>query len=301
MSFWSTGLWIFLGDDFLKCSRIQHFLVRQWIQLCVNLRCLRIPRNAWIDSGYTFASIYGALRISAQCLDRQWIQFSFVYGFFFSYFSAMLGLTVDTYCRARRRVGSGMAIAGLLVTMISRCVHFVVGRPVESSQVHSLRQFQLLVLPAGMRSRLFGALCIGTGPGGYVHRDMTPIIRCIRAVVWTKTLLLHLVRTTTTTTTTRARSWTDTRVFMPCPHNNHHSHHTGSHRFVNTLLSVAISWLSPAVDLVWVMEMVPRSGEGSDDCARGADTSSRRWLRCWRRCPTTRTQRWTPRTTAYGH
>ena len=29
--------------------------------------------------------------------------------------------------------------------------------------------------------------------------------------------------------------------------------------------------------------------------------SSRRWQRCWQRCPTTRSQRWTPRTTAYGH
>ena len=43
----------------------------------------------------------------------------------------------------RRRVGSGMVLAGLLVTMISRCVHFVVGRLVESSQALSLRQFQL--------------------------------------------------------------------------------------------------------------------------------------------------------------
>ena len=31
---------------------------------------------------------------------------------------------------------------------------------------------------AGMRGRLFGALC-GTGPGGEVHRDMTSIIGCI--------------------------------------------------------------------------------------------------------------------------
>ena len=68
-------------------------------------------------------------------------------------------------CRARRRVGSGMIFAELLVTIISRSVHFVVGRPVESSQVQSLRQFQLLALPAGMWGRLFGALCIGTGPG----------------------------------------------------------------------------------------------------------------------------------------
>ena len=37
--------------------------------------------------------------------------------------------------RARRRLGSGMAIAGMLVTMLSRCVHLVVGRPVESPQV----------------------------------------------------------------------------------------------------------------------------------------------------------------------
>ena len=44
-------------------------------------------------------------------------------------------------CRVRRRVGSGMVFACLLVTMTSRCVHFVVGRPVESSLVHSLRQF----------------------------------------------------------------------------------------------------------------------------------------------------------------
>ena len=58
-----------------------------------------------------------------------------------------------------------MVFAGLLVTMISRCVHFVVGRPVESSQVQSLRQFQLLALPSGIWGRLFGTLCIGTGPG----------------------------------------------------------------------------------------------------------------------------------------
>ena len=61
----------------------------------------------------------------------------------FSYSSGMLGLTVDTYV-PHRRVGSGMVFAGLLVTMISRCVHIVVGRPVETSQVHSLRQCQLL-------------------------------------------------------------------------------------------------------------------------------------------------------------
>ena len=67
-------------------------------------------------------------------------------------------------CRARRRVGSGMVFAGLLVTVISRCVRFLVGRPVESSQVHSLRQFQLLALPDGMWGRLFLALCMGTGP-----------------------------------------------------------------------------------------------------------------------------------------
>ena len=44
------------------------------------------------------------------------------------------------------------------------------------------------------------------------HKDMTPIIRCIRVVVSTKTLLLLLVRTTTTTTTR-----TTTQVFPPVP------------------------------------------------------------------------------------
>ena len=52
-------------------------------------------------------------------------------------------------------------------------------RPVQSPQVQWLRQFQLLALPAGMRRRLFVALCIGTGRGSHVHRDMTSIIRCI--------------------------------------------------------------------------------------------------------------------------
>ena len=58
----------------------------------------------------------------------------------------MLGLTVDTYCRARRLFRSGMAIVGMLVAMLSCCVHFVVGRPVQYPQVQSL-----LALPAGLR------------------------------------------------------------------------------------------------------------------------------------------------------
>ena len=82
--------------------------------------------------------------------------------------SAMLGSTVDTYCRARRRFRSGMAVAGMLVTMLSRCVHFVVGRPVESPQEQSQRQ-----VPAASFASCV-ALCIGTRPGGHVHRDMTP-------------------------------------------------------------------------------------------------------------------------------
>ena len=101
----------------------------------------RFHHYAWFNSGYMHC----------------------VYGFFVFLRNAWFdsGYT----CRARRRVGSGMVFAGLLVPMISRCVHFVVGRPVESSQVHSLRQFQLLALPAGMWGRLFGALWKGTGPG----------------------------------------------------------------------------------------------------------------------------------------
>ena len=65
--------------------------------------------------------------------------------------------------------------------------------------------------------------------GGHVHRDMTPIIRCIRAVVSTKTLLLHLVPThhhhhpTTTTTTATATA-------KPPPQNHHHNnHHHNNH------------------------------------------------------------------------
>ena len=38
--------------------------------------------------------------------------------------------------------------------------------------------------PATM-GRLFGALCIGTGPGGRVHRDTASIIRCICDGIWT--------------------------------------------------------------------------------------------------------------------
>ena len=101
---------------------------------------------------------------SAQCLVRQWIQICVSLR---SSFVLQRNAWFDSgyICRARRGVGIGMVFASLLVTMIVRCVHFVVGRPVESSQVHSLRQFQLLALPAGMWGRFCGGLCKGTGPG----------------------------------------------------------------------------------------------------------------------------------------
>ena len=44
---------------------------------------------------------------------------------------------------------------------------------------------------AGMRGRLFGALCIGTGPGGRVHRGTAPIIRCICDALSTEMRHLH--------------------------------------------------------------------------------------------------------------
>ena len=94
-------------------------------------------------------------------------------------------------CRARRRVGSGMVFAGLLVTMISRCVHFVV-RPVESSQVQSLRQFQLLALPAGMWVAFLGPCTQvqgrGSCPQGHglhnqVHHRRDPWIDTARSSI----------------------------------------------------------------------------------------------------------------------
>ena len=45
---------------------------------------------------------------------------------------------------------------------------------------------------------------------------------------------------------------------------------------------------------------MPHSGGNSDGCLRGGDTSSSRSLRCWQRCLTTRTPRWTPQTPPYG-
>ena len=108
----------------------QHLLVRQWIQGCVSLRCsFAFQRNAWFDSGYRFASVYCAIRMSRNAWIDSGYKFASVYGAL-SCYNAMLGSTVDTY-----------------------------------PQVQSLRKFQLLALPAGMRGRLFGALCIGTGPG----------------------------------------------------------------------------------------------------------------------------------------
>ena len=45
--------------------------------------------------------------------------------------------------------------------------------------------------------------------------------------------------------------------------------------------------MSPAVDLVKLMAMVPQSGEGCAVCAHGGDMSSRRWLQSWPRTSTT--------------
>ena len=127
-------------------------------------------RNAWIDSGYKFATVYRTVLYHNAMLNST-VNTICVSPRSPSYFSAMLGLTVDTCCRAHRRFRSGMAIVGMLVAMPSCCVHFVVGRPVESPQVQSLRQFQLLALPAGTWCRLFGALCTGTG---HVHWTRPP-------------------------------------------------------------------------------------------------------------------------------
>ena len=45
---------------------------------------------------------------------------------------------------------------------------------------------------ARMRSSLFGALCIGTGPGGHVHRDMTSIIRCRTVVAYRQRHVIYI-------------------------------------------------------------------------------------------------------------
>ena len=179
-------------------------------KVCVSLRSSFVfQHNAWFGSGYN-------LRSSTD----------------FFVFQRNAWFDSGYMCRARRLVGSGMIFAGLLVTMISRCVHFVVGRPVESSQVQSLRQFQLLALPTGMWGRLFGGPVHRHRARGHVLRDMTPIIRSIHAVVTTKTLLLHLVRTTTATTTTA----TTTHHNTPQHTTTHHAtprhttpHHTTPH------------------------------------------------------------------------
>ena len=48
--------------------------------------------------------------------------------------------------------------------------------------------------------------------------------------------------------------------------------------------------MSPAVDLVRLMAMVPQSGGGCAVCAHGGDMSSRRWQQSWPRCNTTAPQ-----------
>ena len=48
------------------------------------------------------------------------------------------------------------------------------------------------------------ALYRGTGPGGRVHKDTAPTIRCIYWRLSTKTFVKSSIRTTTTTTTTQA-------------------------------------------------------------------------------------------------
>ena len=87
-----SACWFDSGHTFASVyGALSHFSAMLGPTVDTNLRqstvLFRIPRNAWIDSGHKFASVYGVR----------------------SYFSAMLGSAVDTYCRARRRVGSGIA------------------------------------------------------------------------------------------------------------------------------------------------------------------------------------------------
>ena len=99
--------------------------------------------------------------------------------------------------------------------------------------------------------------------GGRVHRDMTPIIRCIRAVVSTKTLLLHLVRTTTTTTTTTTTRATQHKVFCP---------QQWSDLFVCVSSGSPCQWLAATS----AVRARPAAG-GSADCDSGFATRSCRW------------------------
>ena len=106
-------------------------------KVCVLRSSFVLQRNAWFDSGYN-------LRSSTDFFVFQrnaWFDSGYI-------------------CRARRRVGSGMVIARLLVTMISRCVAglWSLHRCIRCDSSSCL-------LPAGLMGRLFGALCVGAGPG----------------------------------------------------------------------------------------------------------------------------------------
>ena len=56
----------------LRCTSrcVPSFVSRPSLDCC---EIFVFQRNAWIDSGYMFASVYGSRSYSVQCLDRQWI------------------------------------------------------------------------------------------------------------------------------------------------------------------------------------------------------------------------------------
>ena len=111
----------------LRCSAFRAIfrittecLVRQWIQISVSLRSSFVLQpNAWFVSGYNLRQSAELFRISVQCLVRQWI-----------HIAALVVVFAVAW----------LAIAGMLFTMLSRCVHFVVGRPMESPQEQPQRQ-----------------------------------------------------------------------------------------------------------------------------------------------------------------
>ena len=181
LSFWSAGYWIFLGDDFRKCSCIQHLLVRQWIQVRVSLGAslhFSAVLGSTVDTTLRQSTVSS---YSAQRLDRQWIhicvssQSSFVF-----------------QCNAWFDSGYILPLSSSFSQMHGYCWY----AGCDAFVLCSLRRRQARAVSTGAVAACFACwaegcfflkvLHIRCRTGGRVHRDTAPIISCTweRASPW---------------------------------------------------------------------------------------------------------------------
>ena len=152
-------------------------LVGSTLDTCLRQsRCsFALQRNALFDSGYKFASVYGAFVFRAMLgstVDTNLCQSTEL-----PYFNAMQGLTVDTICVSLRSSCCGPHSASCLEVDVA---------------VYTERQIPAARFDSWDEGWTFWGPVRRHRAGSHVHRDTAPIIRCRTVVAYRQRHVMYI-------------------------------------------------------------------------------------------------------------